>query len=332
MTNDSQPNTVSRRILIPAVVVAVVLAGIAVGALAMTLLGGSERAPAAADATMTASASTSQSTAAEPSPSETPGPTPEPTVKPLEADSIARVTVDDLNVRTDPSSSAKSIGHLSAGARAFVIEGPQQADGYGWYHVVALADPDGPNQCTAPVCQVSAFGWVAGSTDAADDWLVPVDLSCPDKPSFEYFTQLPAFERLACYRDQRVTLKGVVWQPCCGYVGATIYEPSWLSWPTGVAYLNGSAPPLEPGGFVLRFDPRDHFVVPNYADIVRVTGHLDDRAARTCTVKIDESAQQQDPALKVDPDELALAPIGCRTEFVVDEMEVLGNTGEKCLC
>ena len=83
---------------------------------------------------------------------------------------------------------------------------------------------------------------------------------------------------------------------------------------------------------ILRFDPRDRLVEPEYGDIIRVTGHLDDPAAHTCTITVAESALYDDPTVTVDPQELAYAPIGCRTEFVVDAIEILGNTGQKCGC
>jgi hypothetical protein len=83
---------------------------------------------------------------------------------------------------------------------------------------------------------------------------------------------------------------------------------------------------------MLRFDPAAGLAIPKYADIVRVAGHMDDAAAHTCTVKIDESALLTDPTLAVDSEELAYAPVGCRTEFVVESIEILGNTGEKCEC
>jgi hypothetical protein len=59
---------------------------------------------------------------------------------------------------------------------------------------------------------------------------------------------------------------------------------------------------------------------------------MNDPAASTCTIKVDEWALHDDPNLVVDPEEFAYAPIGCRTEFVVVSMEILGNTGETCGC
>jgi hypothetical protein len=173
---------------------------------------------------------------------------------------------------------------------------------------------------------------VAGISDQ-EAWLVPAELTCPPDPDLDVVAGLNPFERLACYGDRPLTLNGVIWQPCCGYVGTFVYEPGWLSWPSSVAYLQtaGDEGP-ETGGIGIRFDPADALVRPEFADIVRVIGHMDDPAANTCTVKVDEWALSSDPTLVVDPEALAYAPIGCRTEFVVDSIEILGNTGETCEC
>jgi len=209
-----------------------------------------------------------------------------------------------------------------------VVEGPKQAEGYGWYRVATV---DNPATACAEDCPTARVGWVAGSSRQQDAWLAPAELRCPPTPQLKAFARLDPFERLACYGDQPLTLRGVIWQPCCGYVGAMVYEPNWLSWPSGPPSLTYTEP-LSYSGLVLRFDPDDGLEEPDYADIIRVTGHMDDPAAATCTVRVDESALYEDPTLTPDPEELTYAPIGCRTQFVVDSLEILGNTGEKCGC
>jgi hypothetical protein len=326
-TNSPQTSSPHSKGLVMALIVTVILAGVMVTVLAMVLL--ARDALPAAVASPIPTASGDQPTLA-PSPSVTPEASPEPTPAHLAPDTIARVTVNELNLREGSSSSATSLGHLSAGARVFVVEGPEQADGYDWYRVATVEDPVTAPSCTADACPTSTFGWAAGIGEAGDAWLAPAELTCPPAPKLKAFARLDPFERLACYGDRELTLKGVVWQPCCGYVGAFVYEPSWLSWPSGPPVLTSGE--LHRGGLMLRFDPRDDLQRPDYADIVRVTGHMDDPAAATCTVRVEESALHDDPTVAVDPDELAYAPIGCRTEFVVDSIEILGNTGEKCLC
>jgi hypothetical protein len=324
MTDKAQPADRSRRITVAVLVVVAVLAGIAATLVALTLLG--RPGPSAgADATPTLTATPPDATP-DPTALATAEPTPEPSPQALAADTIAVATVNDLNVREHPGSDAKSIGHLSSGDRVYVLEGPEQADGYGWYQVATL-DQREAWECTED-CP-ARMGWVAGTSET-EPWLTPEVLSCPPTPKLKAFTQLDPFERLACYGDQPLTLRGAIWQPCCGYIGATVYEPNWLSWPSGPPSLSYTEPLHS--GVLLRFDPADGLEEPDYADIVRVTGHMDDPAAATCTVRIDESALYEDPTLTVDPEELAYAPIGCRTQFVVDSIDILGNTGETCGC
>jgi SH3 domain-containing protein len=332
MTTSSPPTASPRRKgLVIALVVAVVLAGVAVTVLAMALLTRDPLPAAGADVSPTPTTTGGQPTL-EPSLSAPPEATPDPTPAPLASDTLAVVAVNELNLREAPTSTAKSLGHLSAGHRVFVVEGPKQAEGYGWYRVATVDDADAPAECFAISCP-SSLGWVAGISDAQDAWLMPDEVGCAPDPGLKAFARLAPLARLACYRDQTLTLRGVVWQPCCGYVGAFLYEPSWLSWPSSTAYLKAGANRLhDPGGLLLRFDPRTGPQAPEYADIVRVTGHMDDPAAHTCTITVAESALYDDPTVTVDPQERAYAPIGCRTEFVVDAIEILGNTGQRCLC
>jgi hypothetical protein len=313
-----------------------VLAAIAVVVVAMNVFGGSGGQSAGFEASASATASsTASSTAVQPTPSVTTEPSPEPTPQPGGPDTIAQVTVNELNLRAEPATSAKSFGHLSVGDRVFVLQGPEQAEGYGWYRV-AIVDAAmfaGTVEATcADKCLAARVGWVAGITDRQEAWLVPAQLTCPPDPGLVTFAELEPLERLACYGDRTLTLEGVVWQPCCGWVGPFLYEPDWLSWPSYGVYLQPVGEALHSGGMGIRLDTSAGFKWPAYADIIRVTGHVDDPAASSCTIKVEEWAAQQDPNLAVDPEQLAYAPIGCRTEFVVDSMEVLGNTGETCGC
>jgi hypothetical protein len=328
---------VPRRVIVSALLVADVLAAIAVVVVALNLFGGSGGPSAGLDASGTPTAS---STAAQPTPSVTTEPSPEPTWEPTSQphgpDGIALVTVNELNLRAEPATSAKSFGHLSVGDRVFVLQGPEEAEGYGWYRVAIVDEAmfAGSIDATcADKCLTARIGWVAGISDRHQAWLVPTELTCPPDPDLDTFAGLEPLERLACYGNQTLTLEGVVWQPCCGWVGPFLYEPDWLSWPSYGVYLQTVGVALaHNGGFGIRLDPAAGLAWPGYADIIRVTGHMDDPAANTCTIKVEEWVLQDDPTLAVDPEELAYAPIGCRTEFVVVSMEILGNTGETCGC
>ena len=329
MTSDSASRTSpGGRKLTVGVIVVVVLAGVAVTLLAMILMGRALSPSAGADPSPTPTAeapATASEATSEPSASVLPTATPKPTPTPLQPDTLASVTVDDLNLRDAPSSGATSLGHLPAGARVFVVEGPKQADGFGWYQV-AIVDEwrFEPSKCSDS-CAEAQIGWVAGVSDRQDGWLAPSELACPADPKRDALLALDPLERLVCYSGQTLRLRGVVRTPCCGYVGAFNYEPHWIAWPTSTVYL-------ENFGFALRFDPRDRLEDPAYGDIIRITGHFDDPAATMCSITVYAAALADDPNVKVDPQALAYVPLACRQQFVVDSIKVEGNTGERCEC
>jgi hypothetical protein len=322
MTTEPQPTANSpRRGLVITLVATVILAGAAVTVLAIILLG---RSPATAgdDASPTPTTQAMASSgelSSEPTASVSAGETAQPTPPPLAPDSIALVTVNDLNLREEPAAGAKSLGHLTAGTRVFVVQGPNPADGLGWYQIAQECRPHS-SLCIARE-GVGRIGWAAGSSSSGDQWLAPAPIQCAANPDLAALLALDRLQVLACYGDQTVRLRGPVTTPCCG-ASALVYEPNWLAWPTASAYLGNFDLPL-------RFNPADGLARPEYADIVRVTGHFDDPAAATCTITVDPSA---DPSVVVEPEDLAFAPMGCRMEFVVDSIKVIGNTGEKCGC
>ena len=144
MTTEKQSTAASqRRGLIIGLVVTVILAGVAVTVLALILLG---RAPAATGDNASPSPTTHASASAsepppEPAASASAEPTSEPTPPPLTPDSMALVTVNDLNLREEPAAGAKSVGHLTAGTSVFVVQGPKPADGFGWYQIAQDCRP-----------------------------------------------------------------------------------------------------------------------------------------------------------------------------------------------
>ena len=69
---------------------------------------------------------------------------------------MVQVLVDDLRLREEPGLDGKPIAALSAGQRAPVVGGPQDADGYQWYQV--SLQPSGVS------------GWVA-SGDGSTPWI-----------------------------------------------------------------------------------------------------------------------------------------------------------------
>jgi hypothetical protein len=52
-----------------------------------------------------------------------------PVARPVEVDSLVETGVDDLSVREEPRLSAARVGIAPAGLRAWVVDGPVEADG-----------------------------------------------------------------------------------------------------------------------------------------------------------------------------------------------------------
>ena len=74
----------------------------------------------------------------------------------LEVGATAEIRVDDLRLRSEPTTAAEVVSHSIAGDRVRVVSGPQSSDGFVWFEVSAG----------------TITGWVA--TGPADDpWLVP---------------------------------------------------------------------------------------------------------------------------------------------------------------
>lgn len=104
-------------------------------------------------------------------------------------------------------------------------------------------------------------------------------------------------------------------------VGGT-FTPEWLALPMNYAFI--SVEPQERiGPFALRWSPDGPEApdTPGVAPILRVTGHFDDAAAEGCTmVSFQDSFGEIES--EVDP---AISELYCRTQFVVDSYEVIGE-------
>jgi hypothetical protein len=320
--NSSQPVRRPSRLVVFGLIGTVIVAAVIVTVLALVVLG--REGNVAADAASPTPTDIPAPSALQSSHTQAPSPsaavTPEPTIAALTADAMASVTVNELNLRMEPAAGAKSVGHFSAGARVFVLQGPKEADGYAWYQVAPADD-----RFVAAACEGwcgHAIGWVAGAGADGERWLDPANLDCIKHPSLDELPQ-DGLQRLACYGSRTLAFEGVVRQPCCGYVGAYVFTPDWLANPTPHTYFDD--PFLG-----LRFRPGHDWPELEYADIVRVSGHFDDRAAMGCGVEVADIAENE--LDEVDPMTAAYEPLACRQEFVVESIEVIGNTGEKCGC
>jgi len=257
----------------------------------------------------------------EPAPSEEPGPTPV-VVAPdgvLPPGSVARIVVDGLNVRMEPSTDADAaftlvrddlvlLGYSSLNSSF----GPIESDGFSWYPVGALGVTELPEPGNAPF-ESEDFGWLAVS-DGTNDFVDLVAPRCTDaEPTLELIQSLTEWERLSCYGNQSITIEGTYGCGGCGGLYPGTFEPAWLAHPLNFALLSVDASERI-GPFAMRFAPEGP-EFPEAASILSVTGHFDDAAAVGCVVA---------PLEAPDGIDATVAELYCREQFVVDSYEVLG--------
>jgi hypothetical protein len=331
MTGSTTPTAPRRNIwLIVGVIVLAVLAGIL---LTLVLTRSPQTASTSPSANPSTSASESQlaspseSPAAseelseQPAPSDDPGPTPvvEAPEGVLPPGSVARVVVDSLNVRMEPSTDADAA--FTLGRDDLVVLGfstlnssfgPIDADGFSWYPVNALGVTELPEPGNAPL-ESQDFGWMAVS-DGSDTFVELVAPRCTDdEPSLELLQSLTDWERLSCYGDRSITIEGTYGCGGCGGLYPGTFEPPWLASPLNFNLLSVDASERI-GPFAMRFAPEGP-EFPEAASILSVTGHFDDPAAVGCVVA---------PLDAPDGIDTAVAELYCREQFVVDSYEVLG--------
>jgi hypothetical protein len=243
----------------------------------------------------------SPSPAASPSASTTSAPSVSPAAGSSARDTIWRVVVSDLVVRSEPGVADPATilpARLTTNDRVLVVNGPLVADGYEWYQVLPIR-PDGLRE--------RPFGWVAAANREGEPWLAQEDPACPDASDLEGILRLAPEERLACYGSRTIEFRGD--GGGCGAAGGlpVSYEPRWLMSESGCGFG------LEIGqiDMVLRFPPA---VSQDFgpSGTVEVRGHFDDPAAATC-IATANYADVTPPS----PDE-AIAQ--CRTQFVVESL------------
>ena len=255
----------------------------------------------------------------EPAPTEGPGPTPvvEAPEGVLPPGSMARVVVDSLRIRAEPSTSADEVDTLARkelvglGSSYLVGDwGPVVADGLSWYPIQALGTTEVP-PVDEPIERTQTFGWVAAG-DESSAYLELVPARCVEgDPDLDLLEDMLPWEQLACYGNRSITFEGTYGCGGCGGIYPGTFEPNWLASPLAFDLI--SVDPNERiGPFSVRFAPEGP-ERPEPASILRVTGHFDDPAAADCVVEplggpVDET----------------VAEIYCRSHFVVESFEVLG--------
>lgn len=258
----------------------------------------------------------------EPSDSTVPGsPSPSPrgepdgldapdTLAPLSPDTLATVVTNDLVVRSLPEISDASTIHpvwLQEGVDLFVIDGPLYGDGYAWYRVAVLPHEFGND--VAPEEPLPRIGWVASGTPA-DPWVLPWRGDCPTA-DLEGVWRQRALVLLACFGDREITLEGE--RVGCSYVVPGMTTPSWLN-TEFCELLPFDLPPdahdLARTTFLYHQDEAVPLVTEESV-LVRVVGHFDHPAARTC---VEHAMSGHEPT----PPELVL--LDCRAAFVATEV------------
>lgn len=247
-----------------------------------------------------------------------------PTARPaaaIKVDGIAVVVTNDLRVRSKPrvaDDSALLAPLLSDGREVFVVDGPVTASGFDWYQVQPLRATD--EFVDLP------FGWVAAAGKDGEPWLSGDGVRCPARPAdFAAFMAIRPLIGLACFGDADLSVAARLGQPeaTCGVdIGWTI-EPDWLgsTCPHPTFYVVGLTatdqsfdavldPDLDVRGLHPGVEP------PDLLD-VRVTGHFDHRAAKTCR------GVAYEPGVKVplSGPEVVLA---CRAQFVITAIKTTG--------
>ena len=259
------------------------------------------------------------------SPSSEPSSSPVPLA--VEVDSLVETVVDDLSVRREPGLSAARVGIAPAGLRAWVIDGPVEADGYRWFLLTgAPPDPGDGTSCGEPpdLSCASWIGWAAGAPLSGDAWLRTAAVDCPVARDVAAYLSLTPDERLFCAADDGWRLRVYV-PPLAGGRGCLpvwVTDPGWMTGECTFTFPQAEKRQLDEDTSLQMFTPpalntcgqpgvcwwEEH-----NGQWVIVTGHLDDPVARTCRPVL-SGAFEEDIGPPPDTD---LVVHQCRLHFVV---------------
>ena len=235
------------------------------------------------------------------------------------------VAVKELNLRRNPSTSAKRVVLLNRGDVLIISPsddisfgfGPVSRNGYTWYPVTVTGFKNGtlPALPASPSAATGepVWGWVAAN-DGETPFLLPLPPRCPDVVDLENVQGMLAAERLACFGGP-ITLAGTYGCSGCGgtYVGT--YKPLWLATPLNFDFLSLN-PAERLGPLSLRFPP-DGPARPAAGTRVSVVVHVDDSRSTKCTM-IDSTGAD---ATTIDK---RSAVLWCRERLVVEQLQTMG--------
>ena len=270
----------------------------------------------------------SMAPSAEPSTS----PAPPSAFQVLPPGSAIQVRVAELNLRRNPTTSARRVEILERGdllvvsPSDFVIAGygPISADGYTWYPVIKIDVFDGDGELDPlpthpiPIGAELVSGWIA-TDDGEDRFVRQLEPRCPTTVDLVNVSGMLPAERLACF-GAPIVLEGTFGCGGCGGAIAGDFEPAWLASPMNFDFLSVDVSDGF-GPLGLRFRPSGP-ARPEAGSIIRVTVHVDDARSTRCSIR---EAGEGDALIPVDA---ATAVLFCREQLVVDSYEVLGTDPE----
>jgi hypothetical protein len=243
-------------------------------------------APASSVSTVPSAAASATSAAA--SPSAAPG-----TFAP---DSLVTLLAEGLTLRAAPGTDSEVLARLPAGQTAFVIAGPESANGMPWYHLSGMGLPHatgcGPHEPGTLLECPAWLGWVAAADADGAPWLQAAEPpACPtDPPTLVSLTDLPYTMRLVCHDAADMTFRafwpalpeGTAPEGTCPAAEAAI---GWLvcqSINQNVIAADEAEGAGGGGRLTVNMPPGSGLAMPERGQWVDVTGHFDDPAALQC--------------------------------------------------
>jgi hypothetical protein len=244
--------------------------------------------------------------------------------EPLLIGTAVRIRATELNVRQEPSTSAKRLDTFRAG-QVIVVGGipPVDADGYTWYFGTGpFGDGKGslePLPHPAESGLDPTYGWFAARKGAVL-YVEPAKARCPTVVDLENLGSMTPAERLACFGGRTIEFEGAYGCPGCIPEVFGRYEPGWLASPNEVNLVSMIGTDLGGHGLNLRIPPALDGRPENGA-IIRVRGHFDDPNAADCTISL---VPWNSTAMVPHVVPGSIARLWCRQMFAVESYEVTG--------
>lgn len=221
----------------------------------------------------------------------------------------ARVIVDRLPIRVEPSPAGDSHGDLMRGdVVVLLVFEPVEFNGVPWYLVMQVPEPGPHGLPDLPALfpdEETATGWIA-ARDATGETVAKLAPRCPETRDFANVSVMLSSEQLECFGADSIVVDGTF--SCAGCEEPGTGEPAWLVGSSGGRL---SEPSVQGGGrLVLHFPPSVQ--APEEDERIRVIGHFDDPLASTCRITVGGF-----PTAKEVADQF------CRQQFVVESFELV---------